>query len=86
MDIKIIVGTLAGILTSISSVPQIVKVIRDKKAQAISPVMFFVLLAGNLGWTYYGTLLTDWPIICTNAFAAMLDVCMIILNYKYNKM
>lgn len=84
MEFKTIVGIVAGVLTSISSLPQIIKVFKDKKAEAISPFMFFVLLAGNLSWSYYGILLNDWPIICTNIFAAFLDVTMIILNYKYS--
>jgi len=52
MELKTIIGVTAGILTSVASIPQIIKVIRDKKAQAISPIMFFALLAGNGLWCY----------------------------------
>ncbi|MFA6276817.1 MAG: SemiSWEET family transporter [Pedobacter sp.] len=85
MDVKTIIGFSAGILTAISSVPQIVKILKEKKAQAVSPLMFFVLLAGNLLWCWYGVLLNELPIILTNAFSAVCDIFMIVLNYKYSK-
>lgn len=85
MDTKTIIGIAAGVLTAVSTLPQIVKVIKDKKAQAISPIMFFVLLVGNSLWVWYGLLLQEWPIIITNAFSVVCDILMIVLNYKYAK-
>ncbi|RZJ99231.1 MAG: hypothetical protein EOO46_22770 [Flavobacterium sp.] len=38
MEMKIIIGVAAGVLTAVSAVPQIVKLIKDKKAKAVSPV------------------------------------------------
>lgn len=46
MEAKLVIGISAGVLTAVSSLPQIFKVLRDKKAQAVSPVMYFVLLGG----------------------------------------
>lgn len=50
MEAKLIIGISAGVLTAISSIPQIIKVIKGKKAQDVSPIMFFVLLLGNTLW------------------------------------
>jgi MtN3 and saliva related transmembrane protein len=85
MELKTMIGIAAGVLTAAASLPQIIKTLKDKEAKAVSPVMFFVLLAGNSLWCYYGVLLKDWPIIITNAFSAFLDIVMIALNYKYGK-
>ncbi|TCC88069.1 hypothetical protein EZ428_20320 [Pedobacter frigiditerrae] len=85
MDTKTIIGIAAGVLTAVSTLPQIVKIIKEKKAQAISPIMFFVLLAGNALWVWYGLFLKEWPIIITNAFSVLCDILMIVLNYKYAK-
>ena len=85
MEIKTIIGFTAGVLTAVSSVPQIIKVIRDKKAQAVSPLMFFVLLVGNAMWCWYGMMLGELPIIVTNAFSVVCDLVMIVLNYRYSK-
>ena len=85
MDKTLLIGFAAGVLTAISTIPQIIKLIRDKKAQDVSPVMYFVLLAGNALWCYYGLLLDELPIIATNAFSVVCDMLMIILNYRYSK-
>ena len=85
MEAKLIIGVAAGILTAVSSVPQIFKVLKDQKAQAVSPVMYFVLLAGNALWVWYGMLLNEWPIIVTNSFSVLCDLVMIFLNYKFSK-
>ncbi|RZJ99230.1 MAG: hypothetical protein EOO46_22765 [Flavobacterium sp.] len=47
--------------------------------------MYFVLLAGNALWFWYGMILSEWPIVITNAFSVICDILMIILNYKYAK-
>ena len=85
MEIKTIIGISAGILTAVSSLPQIFKILKEKKAQDVSPIMFFVLLLGNSLWCWYGILLTELPIVVTNAFSALCDVVMIVLNYRYSK-
>ncbi|TKC06834.1 hypothetical protein FA048_16035 [Pedobacter polaris] len=85
MEIKTIIGISAGVLTAVSSLPQIIKVLKDKKAQAVSPVMYFVLLVGNALWCYYGILLDELPITITNAFSVVCDIIMIVLNYRFSK-
>lgn len=85
MDNTLLIGFTAGILTAISTIPQIIKLLRDKKAQDVSPAMYFVLLAGNALWCYYGLLLNELPIIVTNAFSVVCDLLMIILNYRYSR-
>lgn len=85
MEAKLIIGIAAGVLTAVSSLPQIFKVIKDKKAQAVSPWMFFVLLAGNGLWVWYGVLLKELPITLTNGFSVVCDLVMIYLNFRYSK-
>ncbi|RRN76985.1 hypothetical protein EIM50_21895 [Pseudoxanthomonas sp. SGD-10] len=82
---KQIIGIVAGILTSTSLIPQAVKSWKDKKASDVSYLMFFILLAGNGLWAWYGILLQDWPIIITNAFAFLMDLLMISLKWKFAK-
>ena len=80
-----IIGLVAGILTSSSLLPQLVKTIRLRKAEEVSPFMFILLLLGTGLWTYYGVLREDFPIIATNGFSFSLNVFMIILKIKYSK-
>jgi MtN3 and saliva related transmembrane protein len=80
-----VVGIAAGVLTSLSLLPQIIKVIKEKKSQDISLFYLLVLLCGLALWTYYGFLREDIPIIATNIFSLILNVIMIFLNVIYKK-
>jgi len=87
MSTEQIIGIAAGVLTSTSMVPQLVKLVKEKKADGISPVMLIVLIAGLALWATYGIIKKDWPIIITNAFAFLLNLVLLILRqlYKNNK-
>ena len=78
-----VVGIAAGIFTSVSLLPQIIKSVREKKAQDIS-LFYLMILFGGLGlWTYYGFLRKDVPIIATNLFSLILNAIMIALGVRY---
>lgn len=87
MDEKLIwiVGLIAGILTSSSLIPQLVKTIRTKEAEDVAPFMFWMLVSGTGLWTFYGVLRDDLPIIITNAFSLSLNIVMLILRKRYTK-
>ncbi len=85
MEKQLFIGVLAGSLTAISATPQIIKVLRTKKVEQVSPLMFLILAAGNTTWCWYGILLKDWPIIITNAFSLAMDLAMLILKMVYYK-
>lgn len=79
------IGIGAGILTSASMLPQVIKTFKEKKAQDISIVMIIALMSGIACWTYYGILRKDAPIIYTNAFSFILNAILLILRFKYAK-
>lgn len=80
-----ITGLTAGILTSSSLVPQLVKTIKEKSAEDISLGMLIVLSLGVGTWVVYGALRDDLPIIVTNAFSFLLNITMIVLRLIYNR-
>ena len=77
------VGIGAGVLTASSMLPQVIKVIREKKATQVSVVMLLVLIAGVGLWIWYGYLKTDWPIMLTNCFSLLVNLTMLGLRLKY---
>ena len=85
MQIEQVVGIAAGVLTSTSMIPQLVKLVKEKKADAISPIMLIVLISGLSLWAYYGILREDWPIIITNVFALVINAALLILRQVYKK-
>jgi MtN3 and saliva related transmembrane protein len=84
MNITQIVGIIAGILTAISMLPQLIKMIKEKKAEDISILMLIVLLSGLSLWIVYGIMREDLPIIATNAFSVLINITLVILRIKYS--
>jgi MtN3 and saliva related transmembrane protein len=84
-DISQYVGIVSGVLTGISLIPQLIKVIREKESESVSLLMLIVLLAGLAGWVWYGFLKEDWPIIITNSFSFLTNTAIIILSLIYRK-
>jgi MtN3 and saliva related transmembrane protein len=78
-----ILGLVAGVFTASSMLPQVVKTIKEKKADEVSLVMLFVLLTGVILWVVYGIKKDDFPIIATNCFSMLVNMVMIGLRLKY---
>ena len=77
------VGIAAGILTGVSLLPQLIKIIKEKKADSISFGMLAVLLVGLCVWIVYGFLKKDYPIIFTNSFSLITNIIIVVLTAKY---
>ncbi|HEY0434810.1 MAG TPA: SemiSWEET transporter [Chitinophagaceae bacterium] len=80
-----LVGIISGVLTSISMLPQFIKLIREKDSENVSSGMLAVLIAGVAGWVWYGSLKNDLIIICTNGFACMLNLITLVLSLRYKR-
>jgi MtN3 and saliva related transmembrane protein len=77
------IGIVAGIFTSVSLLPQLIKILREKQAENISYGMLIVLLIGLGCWVWYGMLREDWPIVITNSFSFLVNSLVIIFTVKY---
>jgi len=82
-DFSLYIGIGAGVCTALSLLPQLFKIIKDKKADDISYFMLFILLAGLGGWIWYGILKNDYPIITTNGFSFLVNLLIIVSSIKY---
>jgi MtN3 and saliva related transmembrane protein len=65
-------GLLAGTLTTIAFVPQVMKTWRTRSTQDISLGMFAILVAGIITWLVYGAIIGDLPLIAANAVTLVL--------------
>jgi MtN3 and saliva related transmembrane protein len=82
-DFSIYIGIAAGVCTSVSLLPQLTKIIKEKKADDISYLMLFILLTGLAAWIWYGIIKKDYPIIVTNSFSCIINILIIIFSIKY---
>jgi MtN3 and saliva related transmembrane protein len=76
-----LLGYLAGALTTFAVVPQIRKVWKTRAVSDISISTFVTLICGVCLWTVYGIVHKSWPIIITNAVAALLDSFLLFLVF-----
>ena len=80
-----IVGISAGICTSISLLPQLLKLLRNKKADDISLFYLAILFIGLGLWIWYGILRKDVPIVVTNGFSLVINAIIIVVGIRYKK-
>ncbi|WP_179008551.1 SemiSWEET family sugar transporter [Winogradskyella forsetii] len=85
MNIEGIIGTAAGVFTTIAVLPQIYKAITTKKVKDVSPYMFVILCVGVGLWTVYGILKNDWPIIITNGISFVFNSIMLYIVFTQNE-
>ena len=80
-----IIGLAAGICTSISLLPQLIKLVKHKKAEDISLFYLIILFVGLALWIWYGFHRDDIPIIVTNGFSLVLNGIVIVLGIRYKR-
>ncbi|HUK84331.1 MAG TPA: SemiSWEET transporter [Candidatus Acidoferrum sp.] len=83
MDIITIVGLVAAIFTTVSLLPQLIKVWKTKSTKDISTGMFTLFCVGVFLWFVYGVYLNDIPIILANSLAFVQALVILIFKVKY---
>lgn len=83
MDLDTIIGLMAGFLTTISFLPQVIKTWRSQSAKDISLAMFLSFCLGVLLWLIYGILQEDIPIIISNAITLILAGTILFFKLTY---
>ena len=78
-----IIGLFASVCTGTSMLPQLVKIIKEKKADDISFAMLGVLAAGLALWVVYGLLQQDYIIVISNVFSFLISLLIILFSIKY---
>lgn len=78
------VGLIAGTLTTISFLPQLVHTVRCKSAEDISYLMLITFMIGVILWLIYGIFLQALPIILANAVTLALIIAILALKVRYH--
>ncbi len=65
-------GLLAGALTTVAFVPQVLKTWRTGSTHDISLWMFSILVAGIAAWLVYGAIIGDLPLVLANGVTLLL--------------
>ncbi len=78
-----IVGHIAGVLTTVAFVPQLVRVYRTRQTRDISLGMFVLFTVGVSLWLVYGLAIGSWPVTLANGVTLVLAVIILIFKLKY---
>lgn len=78
-----ILGLAAGALTTVSSLPQVIKIFKFKKTADISLGTYIFAFCGVGLWLIYGVLIKDVPLISANTVSLILVTIILGLKIKY---
>ena len=80
---RLILGMMAGTLTTISFIPQVVKLYKTKDAKDLSIATFWIFSCGVFLWLVYGIIIHEWPVIIANGITFILIFLIIVMKLKY---
>ena len=80
-----VVGFVAGFLTTFSSLPQLVKVIRTKSAGDLSLGTIVMTNVGLILWTVYGFMIHNPPLIIWDMIAVSITGSVAIAKVYYER-
>lgn len=83
MDTIILTGYIAGTLTTISFVPQVLRTWKLRETKDFSLAMLLLFAAGMLLWTAYGIWINSYPIIAANVITFGLVLFLLGMKIKY---
>lgn len=78
-------GLAAGFCTTVAFLPQVIKTWKSKSAKDLSLGMYAIFCIGILLWLTYGILVSDLPIILTNAATLIFAISILYFKFRYNE-
>ncbi|MGB8259020.1 MAG: SemiSWEET transporter [Terracidiphilus sp.] len=79
------IGSAAGFCTTVSLVPQLLRIWRNKSARDLSLAMFLVFSMGILLWLTYGIVVGSPSVIAANGASLFLSIGIITLALRYRR-
>jgi MtN3 and saliva related transmembrane protein len=77
------IGMAAAVCTTVSLVPQLLRVWRLRSAREISLTMFLVFSLGVLLWLVYGICIQSEPVIWANVATLVLSLAILALKLRF---
>ncbi len=78
-----ILGIFAAICTTVGFLPQLIRGIKTKELNDVSPVMLTLMLAGGSLWLAYGIHLKNLIIALANGVTLILVIAIFTLRFLY---
>ena len=78
-----LLGIVAGVLTVVAFVPQVIRAWRTKHTRDLSLWGFALLITAGSLWMIYGAASADWPVVATNGGMVLLNVALLAAKLRY---
>ena len=83
MDLTTVIGLAAGLLTTLSLVPQVMKIWKSRSAKDVSRKMFIAFCLGVALWLVYGVVKGDIPMMIWNSVSLALALSILGMKLKF---
>jgi MtN3 and saliva related transmembrane protein len=83
MDPTLLIGYIAGTLTTISFLPQVIRTWKMRETKDFSLAMLLLFATGILLWTVYGIWTESLPVILANVITFLLIIVLLAMKIKY---
>jgi MtN3 and saliva related transmembrane protein len=84
MDSTTLLGLVAGFLTTIAFVPQVMKIWKTRSAKDVSLPTFLAFSLGVALWMVYGIVKQEPPIVIWNAVTLALAGAIVAMKLKFD--
>ena len=79
------IGIVAGVLTTLAFVPQVIRVWRTRSARDLSLASFAIFTAGVALWMLYGVAIEALPVIVANAVTLVLAAAILVMKLAFDR-
>ena len=79
-----LLGLVAGAVTSLGFIPQLIRGYKTKKLEDISYYMPAILAIGMALWLFYGFVIEAFAVIIANVFGIFCCLTLIFMKKKYS--
>jgi MtN3 and saliva related transmembrane protein len=76
-------GYLAGTLTVVSFLPQVIRTWQSRRTGDLSLGMFTILITASSLWIVYGAVVGDMPVVITNIGMVALNGAIAVAKVRY---
>ncbi len=80
-----VLGFLGAGGTTVSFVPQVMKVWKTRSARDISSGMYLLFITGLVFWLAYGVMIGSWPILIANTLTIVLAASVLWMKWRFER-
>ncbi|MFJ2973410.1 SemiSWEET transporter [Kluyvera sp. NPDC087067] len=82
MEWASLIGYAAACLTTLSFLPQAIKVIATRNTQGISGLMYIMFVCGLVMWLIYGVMIEDTAVSMANFLTLLFAMPILIIKFR----